>query len=244
MNANGNSLSTGVGPSAFRVARSIGLALVLALAGCASVRVSPESGIVRVACVGDSITYGSFLEDPAHEAYPVVLGRRLGPSHLVVNFGISGSTLMRRGLPPNQPYWGEQAFVDATNFQPHIVIIALGTNDSTPYNWRFKDTFTADAEALIDHFANLPTRPAVYVCLPPPAFRVNFSIEEKNLVEIRNRLRRIAAEKGAHVVDLETPLLGQEAWFPDGVHPDAYGAEAIADIVFAMLARDSSACRE
>ncbi|HOF09840.1 MAG TPA: hypothetical protein PLV33_07580, partial [Opitutaceae bacterium] len=38
---------------------------------------------VKVACVGDSITAGYALADPAHDAYPSQLARLLGDSYEV-----------------------------------------------------------------------------------------------------------------------------------------------------------------
>ena len=54
----------------------------------------PASGTaaVKVACVGDSVTYGARIEDRENDAYPAQLQRMLGPDYEVCNFGRSGAT--------------------------------------------------------------------------------------------------------------------------------------------------------
>ena len=128
---------------------------------------------VRVVCFGDSITAGSGVDNPTTNAYPIVLGKLLGTNYQTRNFGVSGRTLLKRG---DFPYWNEQAFRNATNYLPHIVTIKLGTNDSKPQNWRYKDQFAADLRAMVDLFANLPSHPQVYLCLPVPAYATAYDI--------------------------------------------------------------------
>ena len=47
----------------------------------------------RIACVGDSITYGATIRDKSHDSYPAQLGTMLGRKYSVKNFGASGYTL-------------------------------------------------------------------------------------------------------------------------------------------------------
>lgn len=55
---------------------------------------------VKVACIGDSITYGLGLEDRDRDSYPAQLQRLLGAEYQVGNFGKSGATLLRHGHRP------------------------------------------------------------------------------------------------------------------------------------------------
>ena len=129
--------------------------------------------VLKVACIGDSITEGAGVDNPTVNAYPIVLGRLLGTNYQTRNFGVSGRTLLRKG---DYPYWNEAAFKNATNYAPNIVTIKLGTNDSKPQNWRYKDQFGRDLSNMIDVFANLPSHPRVFVCLPVPAYGLQFDI--------------------------------------------------------------------
>ncbi len=187
---------------------------------------SATAQLIKVACIGDSITEGAGVNNAVSNAYPVVLGRLLGTNYQTRNFGVSGRTLLKRG---DYPYWNETAFRNATNYAPDIVTIMLGTNDSKPYNWRYKDDFLPDLRAMVDVFANLPSGPRIFLCLPVPAYGVKFDINPdviKN--EIIPLIKQVAREKNVATVNLYTPLSGRPDLFPDLIHPTAAGAALIA----------------
>ena len=64
---------------------------------------------IRVACVGNSITYGAGIENRVKDSYPAQLGRMLGDRWETRNFGVSGATMLKKG---DNPYWNT-AFNDA-----------------------------------------------------------------------------------------------------------------------------------
>ena len=189
-----------------------------------------------VACVGDSITYGSGISDRTRNSYPAQLERILRQYDLdweVRNFGVSGATLLRSG---DRPYVLEGAYTSAKASGSDIVIIKLGTNDSKPQNWVFQDEFVADYGALIDSFRALPSEPEVWICKPVPAFRINFGIRPEVIEdEILPLIEQIAEEKDVPVIDLFTPMLHKASLFPDGIHPNAEGAGLIARTVAPFL---------
>ena len=84
---------------------------------------------VKVACVGNSITYGATIPDRERDSYPSQLARMLGPDYEVGNFGRSGATLMKRG---HHPYNATKECADAKNFAYDIAVIHLGVNDTDP----------------------------------------------------------------------------------------------------------------
>jgi lysophospholipase L1-like esterase len=104
---------------------------------------------IRVACVGDSITFGAGVEKREVNNYPKVLGSLLGDKYEVRNFGVSGATLLSKG---DHPYIKTGAYSDAKKFAPQIVIIKLGTNDTKPQNWKHEADFLADATNMIKEF--------------------------------------------------------------------------------------------
>ena len=53
---------------------------------------------IKVACVGNSITYGTGLSDRATQSYPVQLQKLLGERYEVENFGKPGATLLNHCL--------------------------------------------------------------------------------------------------------------------------------------------------
>mmetsp|Transcript_9207 Transcript_9207/g.11607 ORF Transcript_9207/g.11607 Transcript_9207/m.11607 type:complete len:112 (+) Transcript_9207:80-415(+) len=86
----------------------------------------------RIAAVGDSITEGACSSDESKYSWPVKLANMLtrgdGTSdYEVKNFGVSGRTSLRKG---DFPYWVEPKYQEAKDYQPQIVIIMFGTNDS------------------------------------------------------------------------------------------------------------------
>jgi lysophospholipase L1-like esterase len=49
----------------------------------------------RVACLGDSITFGAQVVDREHNAYPTLLDALLGERFVVRNFGVGGAARRR-----------------------------------------------------------------------------------------------------------------------------------------------------
>jgi acyl-CoA thioesterase-1 len=187
---------------------------------------------VRVACVGDSITYGAAVDKPLQNAYPVVLGNLLGPAYEVKNFGVSGATLLKKG---DKPYWKQKAFQQAGDFGPNVVVVLLGTNDTKPQNWAFKDQLEADARALVRHFKTLPSRPKVYLALPAAVVKPSFGISEERLRLALPILAKVAQEEMAALIDLHEAVAAKELFVGDGVNPNVAGAKKIAETVFAAL---------
>jgi len=191
--------------------------------------------VVRIACVGDSITYGYGLVRRDTDSYPAVLARTLGPRYTIGNFGVSGATLLKKS---RLPYWDQPAFRAASAFQAQIVVIKLGTNDAASLNWQAHGSeFAADAAALLAHFKNLPTKPALWVCLPVPVFGPGRVMIDGPRPEVRRILADAAKIAGAHVIDTFTPFIGHAEMFADGLHPDAAGhallAKTVADALIA-----------
>ncbi len=188
---------------------------------------------IRVACVGDSITYGSAIKDRKNNNYPVVLGRSLGERFEVRNFGVSGATLLKKG---DFSYWDRPEFGGATQFNPHVVVIKLGTNDTKPQNWKHADDYIADYEAMIDHFAALPAKPKIWLCSPAPVYQTRWGINEMSVVEgVIPMVRALAKRKSLPVIDLYTALSGKPEMFPDKIHPNAAGAKVMAETVEAAI---------
>ena len=205
------------------------LPLLLCLVGCAT----HPPGPTRVACVGDSITFGSGLAGRESNSYPAVLQQMLGDRFDVRNFGVSGATLLKKG---DKPYWRMEAFTNALAFEPKIVVIKLGTNDSKPQNRTNIAGFDGDLRALVERFAALNSRPRIYLCLPVPVYQTQWGINEASVAnEVIPALRRVAAEKKLPVIDLHSALANHPEMFPDFVHPNASGARRMAETVFAAI---------
>jgi len=192
-----------------------------------------------VACVGDSITYGSGISNRQYDSYPAQLGRMLQKfdnQWQTQNFGVSGATLLRNG---DLPYVQQSAYNQALAARPDAVIIMLGTNDSKSWNWVHKDDFVSDYIFLIDAFAGLPSKPKIWICKPVPAFSDNFGITNAVIKdELISMIDQIAELRDVEVIDLYTPLINASSMFPDGIHPNADGAKLMAEAIFPLSTPD------
>ena len=189
-----------------------------------------------VACVGDSITYGSGIPNASIDSYPAQLERMLQQFDVqwqATNFGVSGATLLRRG---DKPYNGLSAYQSALNSEPDIVVIMLGTNDTKSQNWAYKDDFIDDYVRLIDSFSQLPKTPEIWICKPVPVFQENFGIRDPILIEeLIPLIDQIVEQTDVHLIDMYAAMQGVGHLYADGVHPNAEGAGLIASSVAAVL---------
>ena len=200
----------------------------------ASVLSGRADSVTRIACVGDSITYGAAIRDRANHCYPKVLGDLLGKGYTVRNYGVNGATLLKNG---DRPYWKLGAFKQATDFGPNVVILKLGTNDTKPQNWgKAGKEYEADLRAMVTHFKSLPIKPTIYLCLPAPVYQTRWGINEKTVKEgVIPVIRKVAKDEGLTVIDLYQALSGKPALFPDKIHPNAAGAKLMAQTIHTVL---------
>lgn len=186
---------------------------------------------IKVACIGNSITFGHGLK--REETYPAQLQKILGDEWNVQNFGVSGRTLLRNG---DYPYVKEKAYADAKAFAPDVVLIKLGTNDAKPQNWKFEKEFTADYSAMIEELQALPSKPLIILCLPVPAYGINFNINDSIVNhQLVFKVTDVASLKKLQLIDLHKPLSNHPEWFPDKIHPNAAGAEEMAKVIAKKL---------
>ncbi len=194
----------------------------------------------RIACVGNSVTFGYGLTNRDHDSYPARLQAMLGEDYLVGNFGRSGATLLSKG---HNPYVKTEEYRNALEFLPDVVIIHLGLNDTDPRNWpNYRDDFMGDYQRLISSFkTESGASPRVYICLMTPIFtgHPRFRSGTRDWYwQIQEQIRQVARNTGARVIDLNAPLSKRPDLFADNLHPDAVGAEIIAQTVYAALTGD------
>lgn len=192
---------------------------------------------IRVACVGNSITYGHGIEDREHDTYPAQLQVLLGSDYDVRNFGVSGTTAQRQG---DFPWVSTDEYRKAKEFLPQIVVIKLGTNDTKPQNWTGSERFINDLESLAREFAALPSQPRLVIALPAKAFEVRWDIRDEIIREGElKQISRMAKRNKWRLVDLYRPTSRIADCFPDGIHPNAQGAGVIASHVSKAVLKES-----
>ena len=194
---------------------------------------APRKDAVRVACIGNSITFGAGIKNRSRDSYPSVLARMLGDSYWVKNFGVSARTMLNKG---DHPYMNEPAYKNALAFNPNIVVIKLGTNDSKSFNWKYKADFMKDAQTMIDAFKGLPSQPKIYFCYPSKAYLTGDGINDDIISkEIIPMIKKLAKKNNLFVIDLHTAMDGMPELFPDRIHPNEKGAQVMAKAVYQSI---------
>lgn len=188
---------------------------------------------IRVACVGNSITFGSSIANRDKDSYPAVLGQMLGEGYEVRNFGFSGRVLLMDG---DYPYMKEHMFQDVLEFNPNIIIIKLGTNDSKPQNWIHGKKFAKDMQTMINTFNDLAAKPKIYVCYPAKAYKIKYGITDSIISnEIIPIIKKQAQKNKLDIIDMYAATDNMPERFPDGIHPDVIGTHHMAATVYKAI---------
>ena len=208
-------------------------AMLSDLSSWLSLRTPPRTDAIRVACIGNSITDGSGIDMADAAGYPAQLQRILGSGYEVRNFGVGARTLLNKG---DRPYMKELAWRDALAFQPHVVVIKLGTNDSKTDNWKHKEDFESDYQSMIDQLNALPSHPRIILAHPIKAFKDQWTITDSVLTtEVSPAIDRVAKKNGLEVLDLYPVIDDASLMISDGIHPNAKGAGKMAEAVARVI---------
>jgi lysophospholipase L1-like esterase len=195
--------------------------------------------MIKIACIGDSLTYGYLVDDREVNCYPTVLNDLLGDDYVVGNFGVNGHTMLKIS---DNPYWEHENFKLSTMFEPDIVIIMLGSNDSKPHNFTTMDVYLSDYEAMIDHYRGLVTKPRIYLATPPTVFPHLQSADSTIRAEVVEQMAEAVLELGKKLHISVIPVNQKTKDFPDGfdidgVHTNISGAKLIAETVYRELTK-------
>ena len=188
--------------------------------------------MIRVACIGDSITWGFSLTDPWRQSYPALLQEKLGEGYEVRNFGCNGASVR---FDADLPYGRTMAFRSSLDWKPDIVLMMLGSNDANPYHWD-SIVFIRDYKRIIAEYRDLPSAPRIILIAPVRIHRVMgmtfMDLSPETLEQcIRPAIREIAADTGVEVMDL-VELFPDARYCLDGVHPQETGAKMIAERIY------------
>jgi acyl-CoA thioesterase I len=189
------------------------------------------SAQIKVACIGNSITTGTGISTPS---YVPRLQELLGSNFTVENDGYPGITILKNG---DYSYWTLGSLSQVFAFQPDIVTIKLGTNDTKIQNWdQYGSEFKQDYEAMIDTLNTLPTKPEIFPVLPVPSFTNGYGVRDSVMVNyIFPIIKEIGLSRGLTVIDAYTPLLPFSSYFADGLHPDTAGTDTIAHVIYRSI---------
>lgn len=201
-------------------------------------------GITKVACVGDSITYGDKSTNPAKYSYPSQMKQMLGEGYEVRNYGISGTTMTQSSWCPK--YLDTQQSKDLQKWEPDIIIIMLGTNDSQDICWVNTDgkgKFEPTARELIQTYKQLASKPEIFIATCPTAGAENQFLLKPEVIdnEIVPVQKKLAAEMDCHLIDVNDftkdyrkngLITTEHNGKPDFIHPNNDGYLRLAKFMF------------
>ena len=201
----------------------------------------PEEGQIKVACVGDSITYGHGIKNWPKNNYPVLLQNLLGDEYHVNSYGVSGRAVQDNS---DQPYRALPHYEESVAYDADIIVFMMGSNDTKPENWFGDEAFKTALIDLLDDYTQGEKKPAIYICTTPACFFMEDSEGELTSHDLRPAyadiiaeiVRETAEELGYPVVDIHALTEENPQWFAkDGVHPNNDGAAAIAQAVYEAI---------
>jgi len=208
--------------------------------------------IIRVTCIGDSITQGGGC---VPSSYTDVLQDMLGSDYAVFNAGASGQTMLKKGEcnvnagdPPSQygdcSYWHTDAWKAAQTSIPDIVTIMLGTNDAKSFNWEgvqqdTGDYYALDFVSMINILRSLNPVPQIFLMVPPPLYapypwKMNATVINDIFPVL---VRDVASVTQCGVIDVHSAFTNAKSQnlTCDGCHPTVDGNYLIADSIFTAL---------
>lgn len=186
----------------------------------------------KVACVGNSITFGAGIKNRDKDSYPMMLGQMLGKEYDVQNFGVSGKTMLQKG----KSYMAEKAYQQALNFKPDILIVKLGTNDTNAPYWKYKNEYIKDMTTMLQAFRQKSPDVKIYLCYPVKIHTDRFKERDEILTkELIPMIDEVAKKQNAQVIDLHTPTENMQEAFVDALHPNEQGAHLLAKVIYKAL---------
>ena len=191
--------------------------------------------MIRVACIGDSITWGFTLLNPWRQSYPALLQEKLGPGYEVRNFGYNDAAAR---FDADTPYVSKRAYRESLAWNPDIVLLMLGTNDTKSRNWD-PEIFRRDYRRIVESYRALPSAPRVILIAPIRVFPVGgipiLGVLPENMENgVRPAIRALAAEMELELVDLQD-LFTDRRYCRDGVHPQRAGTQMLADAILSGI---------
>lgn len=193
----------------------------------------------RIACVGNSITFGYGTANPETDSYPSQLQKLMGEKYEVGNFGRSGATLLNHG---HRPYMQMEEFQQAIAFKGDIVVIHLGVNDTDPRDWpNYRDEFIPDYMALIDSFRVARPGCRILIAKMSPLGVHHWRFESGTRdwhAEIQLAIEQIAKNSQVELIDFHTPLYSYPNLIQDNIHPVKEGLGILANYVKQCITGD------
>lgn len=198
---------------------------------------------IRVACVGDSITFGYALPEATRvrDSYPGRLSARLGGGYLVKSFGHTGCTIMNLDWLP--PLMKTDEYKASLAFKPDIVLLMGGTNDGSPRNWSHQAQFERDLKKITHSYLTMASHPKVILVLPPRICtkKEKGVIEDDHCHNVNQLLppifRNFARANALQLIDSRLSITSRDCYTMDGIHLSEKGCSKLANQIAQSLFR-------
>ena len=188
--------------------------------------------MIKVACIGDSITKGFTLLNPRKYSYPALLQIRLGDDYEVRNFGVNNASAR---FDSDTPYFKTKSYKESLEWNPEIVLFMLGSNDTKRRNWN-PDIFDRDYRSLVKSYLELPSSPKIYLIAPIRIHLVRgiplMGLYPETMESgVRPAIKKISEDFSLPFVDLKD-LFTDTTYCFDGVHPQKKGAALLEERIY------------
>jgi len=203
-----------------------------------------SDGVIRVACVGDSITAGTSATNyPMYlQEYLNYLGTQDGKTYEVKNHGKGGAACRHieenvgtaswdTVTDANQDgkayfYYDDIAYTSSLTYTPDVVIVQMGTNDALGDNWSNWNNYFADDyyNYLVKPYAD---KGALVIMSTPPYACNGWHTENVN-GPVHDREIAIAEDLELPIVDTNRLLYGMDEVTADGLHGNVTGYSMMA----------------
>lgn len=205
--------------------------------------VSATKDLIKVACIGDSITHGTTSDDESAYNYPVYLQRMLGYDYYVEKYGAPGFSLTSSDTFSYMSY--SAMYGGSQEAKPDVVIIMLGTNDCNPFD-DYKDwtnptrsrAFKTSAETMIKGYKRANSKVQIYFMTPPT---VPQNADWANNVKeyAVPLITEVAEANKCNLIDIYSWSLKNTSTFTadggDGLHPKNEHYAELAEAVYEGL---------
>ncbi len=184
----------------------------------------------KIACVGDSLTYGFGLVQREKYSYPSQLEKRLSSDYEIRNFGINGAC----ATPGNRDFYLNNNVKEIVDWNPDILLVMLGSNDSKESVWISEELYLSGLVGIIEAVRGCNT--SVVLVTPPPCRPNPYGIRDSVIREkILPSLEILSAREGYPLIDVYSALDKSQNLFIDNIHLSRKGYARLSDRLAAYL---------